>query len=499
LLCSGNTHALYERIHQYITADIDNCCRTAIIEQLMQSGDYDEQSLLAASDFPIEVLYAKVQPMQLVLCAVRTCELLAEVIHTYFLIVQWHRRPFDARNQDLGFLHSVQEDEVDGGEHDDTATDAGTPSPAADKQSQHAKLTEMYQQLLMRRGHIWAHAQRGLTNMLNSVQATSTIPFDEFLVVMWACDTFGAIGKEFCNQLRCGDFHSLFSRLLLTENTHTCLFGCRWQRRDSRALQSCMRIKSVQYFHHFHSESVTVLKQMLEREPWRPVPVEVAELGGIDGMIAMNGRRGAVDVQRSSHFNLKGLHVQRDLRASPRILEWFNREGNPFSVAEDTTQGPIDVMAALLRETSPVPTSPTRNPTKRNAGNSAVVTQAVLNGVVKYTGKYLAMMRVMKPAAADIFAGLCQVRSYMRVCFDSARDSLAKRMAIVASLGSADVRYLPPGRVRGVRERGRPEAGVASARSAAERSARASRPAELRSAAALPGKGRACARGRGGR
>ena len=86
-------------------ADLDAYCRTAIVEQLMQSGDYDEQSLLASSDFPIEVLYAKVQPMQLVLCVVRTCELLAEGIHTHFLITQWHRRPFDARNEDPSFLH----------------------------------------------------------------------------------------------------------------------------------------------------------------------------------------------------------------------------------------------------------------------------------------------------------------------------------------------------------------------------------------------------------
>ena len=62
-------------------------------------------------------------------------------------------------------------------------------------------MAEIYQQLVAGKELIWAHAQRGLINMLNSVQATSTIPFDEFLVVMWACDTFGALGKEYCDQL----------------------------------------------------------------------------------------------------------------------------------------------------------------------------------------------------------------------------------------------------------------------------------------------------------
>ena len=38
-------------------------------------------------------------------CAVKTCELLADNVHTMYMIIQWFRTPFDDRNNDVAFLH----------------------------------------------------------------------------------------------------------------------------------------------------------------------------------------------------------------------------------------------------------------------------------------------------------------------------------------------------------------------------------------------------------
>ena len=54
---------------------------------------------------PLNVLYRRLTPSLLGPCVVRSCELLADAIHTHYLITQWHSTPFDERNGDVLFLH----------------------------------------------------------------------------------------------------------------------------------------------------------------------------------------------------------------------------------------------------------------------------------------------------------------------------------------------------------------------------------------------------------
>lgn len=54
---------------------------------------------------PLSDLYRRLSSGLLAPCVVRTCELLADAIHTHYLVTQWHLTPFDRSNNDWAFLH----------------------------------------------------------------------------------------------------------------------------------------------------------------------------------------------------------------------------------------------------------------------------------------------------------------------------------------------------------------------------------------------------------
>ena len=59
---------------------------------------------------PLNDLYRRLTATLLGPCVVRSCELLADAIHTHYLITQWHCTPFDGRNSDWMFLHRCSVD-----------------------------------------------------------------------------------------------------------------------------------------------------------------------------------------------------------------------------------------------------------------------------------------------------------------------------------------------------------------------------------------------------
>jgi hypothetical protein len=120
----GCIEGLSQRINRFQLDDIDTCLHTALTEyidstQLTSSrdgaeldavGSYLSQHMGAGpggdmGDVPLNLLYRHLTADVIAPCVVRTCELLADVVHTHFLLTQWHRCPFDPQNATSAFLH----------------------------------------------------------------------------------------------------------------------------------------------------------------------------------------------------------------------------------------------------------------------------------------------------------------------------------------------------------------------------------------------------------
>ena len=118
----GCIESLPAKIEENLYADIEDCLQRAALEfiyasqhkkrraaaELAIEGAYstmqmDEMFDLAECE--LVDLYARLTPDLITPCIVRSCELLADVVHTHFMVTQWHRAPFDPRNENPSFLH----------------------------------------------------------------------------------------------------------------------------------------------------------------------------------------------------------------------------------------------------------------------------------------------------------------------------------------------------------------------------------------------------------
>ena len=127
---SGCIEGLSQRVTRSQLEDIDAALHSAVMEYIYASQQKkkraaDELSIAGAylqmnfgelvdlAEVPLNVLYRRLTADTIAPCIVRSCELLADVVHTHFVITQWHRAPFDPRNLDgdssggggMAFLH----------------------------------------------------------------------------------------------------------------------------------------------------------------------------------------------------------------------------------------------------------------------------------------------------------------------------------------------------------------------------------------------------------
>ena len=113
-----------QRVLRFLQEDIDGCLHTSIVEFLYESQHKREVAakemdmkrffspmplvdIMDLADSPLEDLYTLVTPDLAAECLVRTAEFLVEVVHTHYLITQWHLTPFDSKNEDIHYLHRI--------------------------------------------------------------------------------------------------------------------------------------------------------------------------------------------------------------------------------------------------------------------------------------------------------------------------------------------------------------------------------------------------------
>lgn len=506
---------LAERVLRFLCLTINNSMRNAVAEFLPEGT---KQTVLAMDMLSVGIddILEYVTPETSVQCVVRTCEYLGNVAHTHYLITQWHRTPFDPRNLDSSFLHRCPSElyniDLDGSFDDDedddeedysddedmngvdresisrprtrsrTASagnalfnedpdgsvrrkrgssrapavslkgvyDASTAVSGAEDIAERlkaARLALASQQLMRSRGHLWSSIESALVMLLSAVHTTSDVTVEDFLSMNWCIQKLVKIGTEFCGS-------------------------------TSRHITKTMKEKCVEYFGEIHRDSFEQLRQMVECETWSSVPVKVAEMGGIIGIIKSNVRkRDSMNPASKSKIRLPGmvretedmkrkktaalaakyapsdsapmkLHTRQnsgsltadaangippsDSAESTSALMSFCKFGNPLnytpfedesadagedgSISQPSTTGtayfsPLgsDFLSLLLEEDV---TSVSRTRKSQEKGSAVVVTQSALNGLAKFTGKYLLMMHLMSAASVDIFMGLKQLFEY---------------------------------------------------------------------------------------
>lgn len=344
----GCMEGLANRIQRFQSDDIDSCLQNAVLEfiyasqhkkqkaaaELAIAGAYSTMrtgEMMDLAELELEELYERVTPDLVAPCIVRSCECLADVIHTHFLITQWHRAPFSARNEDLVYLHRgdyvVDDDEeldthatsststggdrarrdsigvgagVGGGvatlsklsaavadallmasdDHDgDEEEGEGGDSIDAEiefkrrrqERLRNESLTRACNGVLQTRWSLWEQVLQAVVQMLNSITFTAAVPIDDFLAMTWAINAMVTLGREFCGS-------------------------------ECRALILCLEEISKEYFQRMHHESFQVLRQMIESEPWRSIPVHLDEMGGVIGIIAKN-----VVAQKDCAWGVRGM------------------------------------------------------------------------------------------------------------------------------------------------------------------------------------------------
>lgn len=412
----GCIEGLASRIQRNQIEDIESCCHTAALECIYTSqhrklkdaqeidiqGTYSpmkNSDMMDLAELPIYSLYQRITSELIASCIIRTCELCTDVIFTSFSLSQWHRNPFDARNEDSSFLYSTLE------------TDAQTIDEP---------FRSTYNAIIDSRSGLWNDISCAIIELLDSVVIEASVSLDDIITIMWSIDTINQLGLEFCGV-------------------------------DSN-LKSILTIKCEEYIHNVHIESFNTFRQMVETDPWRNVPVKIAEYGSILGIL-----KSKLTISKSENSFLRlVVKYEMDYKSdsvsesttgttsdsldeeapfqgkSKSILYNFATLGNPFHFMSDTTdetntldhnsEASIkivqDEISKYLTSFLDEKDGTFTNTSKRNKeiNDSLVVTQSVLNGLAKYCSRYLQMMHLFPLSSFQLWSSLCQLFDYY-LCF----------------------------------------------------------------------------------
>jgi hypothetical protein len=516
---AGCIDNLAKRIQKSLLEDIDACLNNAALEFIFASQHKKQQaaaalaiegmaSTIAAVDMfdlaelELDELYQRASPDLVAPIVVRSCELLADIVHTHFMISQWHSAPFDPRNEDVQFIHrsvplqlqpdndglrsgiTSQETSISGDSKPQGKSDTSvikseseidisaaiaqaltadesqlTTIPSEDRpawKSIHSgdSLSEQLQKLgvahlssyaltkiLGSRPKIWSQVEAAVVRMLNDVNVTASINAEDVLAITWAVNAIIGLGREFGNS-------------------------------GGQSITTALHMFHRDYFQRVHHETFNVIRQMVESEPWRCIPVNLASMGGIMGVIKMNiakssesswGLRGMVGLSLGLSFNYltfnEALPISSNATSpmgspspgTPRclspgksparksikpesMLKVFAAHGNPLHFMTEgqaaSSDGADEQNQAILEASSSKKSNDmdsqktflamllddedvTRSTKKaKDLASSLVVTQTSLNGLARYAGRYMQIMHLMPSVSPDILNGLFRLFDY---------------------------------------------------------------------------------------
>jgi hypothetical protein len=309
-----------------------------------------------------------------------------------------------------------------------------------------ARLVLASQQLSRSRAGLWGSVEGALVHLLGAVRTTSATTVEDFLSMNWSIQSLVKIGAEFSGSA---------SRHIAHTMKEKCVEYFGEIHRDSfeqlRQMIECETWSSVPVKLGEMGGIIGIIKSNVRR---REAGSAARSKIRLPGML-----REAEEAKRRKTAALAAKYAppadQASAAASPKplgrqpsgplagggdpagaegavtALMSFHRHGNPLHYTLfDETGGegggagagagaggsagyfsPLgsDFLSLLLEEDAGS-TARTRKGQDKSA--AVVVTQSALNGLAKFTGKYLLMMHLMSVAAVDIFMGLRQLFEY---------------------------------------------------------------------------------------
>jgi len=427
--CKLCLEGMANRIERFQLQDIDACLHTAVLEFIYASqhrkhkaaeemaiaGAYSTMNvgeMVDLAELSLLELYNRITADMVAPCIVRSCELLADIVHTNYLITQWHRTPFDPRNDDPTFLHrnpaadDDDENEVvfisENSNLETVISNAVSNAIGIDTLNlketsvNDLMLNKLNRQLIQGRTVLWDELLKALVEMLKSINISAAVTADDIYAITWSINAMIKLGKDFCGA-------------------------------DCLSLSDCIAEKLKEYFSKLHIESYHMVRQIISAESWQNVPIRLDEMGGVFGIIKKNLsvrnsdntsriRNTIVGIQIKSVDALVRLAEAPSVDKGQSLLNMFGTYGNPLHFMTDGDGS--ETVERDIETDSPTTTSfkEVLSASKKAKSTSApgviVVTQSCMNGLARYAGRYLEIMHEIPSVASEAFSGLCQLFDY---------------------------------------------------------------------------------------
>ncbi|KAG6976412.1 hypothetical protein JG688_00001411 [Phytophthora aleatoria] len=343
----------------------------------------------------------------------RGYEHLTDLMHTYYLLVQWHRDPFNPLNDDMAYLHRCGIDDDDDDDDDDSEEEdahdemgyhhahssrhghgngrlKGPESPL--QRSRNGSLhsgsqRSLYDQVLCDTGMtllryrkiVWENIQHNVLEMVEKLDMTYGYKMEHIIALSLATTTFTEIGEEFTGA-------------------------------PSSKIRSVLRVKCEQYLHAFHDDNIELARMLLDTENWLRVAASTTDGDDNAGLLRLIEKRSGYYFERK---------VRGDLAANPiysrRVFPSFHSEGNPFSAANSMEWLSMKQGIRFHHETigannsekiSPRVGDNQELPVMDPNESEFVLTSSSLAGFVRLCGVYLKMMEHLPHIAWDVFRSL---------------------------------------------------------------------------------------------
>ncbi|KAF4043818.1 hypothetical protein GN244_ATG03689 [Phytophthora infestans] len=337
----------------------------------------------------------------------RGYEHLTDLMHTYYLLVQWHRDPFNPLNDGMAYLHRCgidddDDDDDDDSEEEDAHDEKGyrhthssrhghgsgrakrpeSPSQrsrngslghSASQRSLYEKvLCDTGMTLLRYRKIVWENIQHNVLEMVEKLDMTYGYKMEHIIALSLATTTFSEIGEEFTGAA-------------------------------SSKIRSVLRVKCEQYLHAFHDDNIELARMLLDTENWLRVTGSTTDGDDNAGLLRLIEKRSGYYFERK---------VRGDLAVNPiysrRVFPSFHSEGNPFGAANSMEWLSMKQGIRFHHETigvnsgekmSPNQELPVMDPNE----SEFVLTSSSLAGFVRLCGVYLKMMEHLPHIAWDVF------------------------------------------------------------------------------------------------
>ncbi|DBA02929.1 TPA: hypothetical protein N0F65_005956 [Lagenidium giganteum] len=332
-------------------------------------------------------------------------ERLTDLMHTYYLLVQWHRDPFNPLNEDIEYLHRCgidddDDDDDDDGEETDDDQEENEQSNANASSNVEEKLRKVssprrrsnsvdvphrspYSQVLCDTGMtllryrkiVWENMQQNMLEVFERLDLTYGYKMEQIVLLCQATTTFIEIGEEFTGA-------------------------------PSSKLKSIVRLKCDQYINVFHEDNLELIRMLVDTENWQRIAASMDGRQDDHELIKLIEKRSgfSLDRRRPAQSTINPIYKRR-------VFPMFHQVGNPFAVSEtckwdflesshwlgqpatsEKEEDPQEVRHIPVGEDDDVYYPP-----------EIVLNSSTLSGFVRLSGVYLQMMQQLPHAAWDIF------------------------------------------------------------------------------------------------